>query len=95
MDIKTLSQLGGTVIVVLLFLNYLTKRDNKWTDSLKNNSEANVMLAKALQKLTDRIEMNSSVNIQNTTKIDENVSAVKKNTEGLDKNTKATKLNGH
>jgi hypothetical protein len=73
--IKDLSQLGGTIVTVLLFLNYLTKRDNKWTDSLKANSNSNVVLAKALQKLTDKVEIN--------------ITSLSKNSPILEKNTKA------
>lgn len=90
----TAAQLGGTVFTVVMFLWYLSKRDDKWTDSLKNSSDSNVLLARALQRLTDRIEVNSNVNIQNTTKIDENVVAVKKNTEVISKNTEIIGSNG-
>ncbi len=81
----TYAQLGGTVVVVVLFLNYLTKRDNKWTDSLKYNSQANITLAKALQRLTDIVEKNSNVNIVNTDKIKENTEAAVDNTEAIKK----------
>lgn len=86
-DLTTYAQLGGTVVTVLLFLNYLTKRDNKWTDSLKDNVQANILLAKALQRLTDMVERNSSMSIANTSKIIENVSAVKENTESVKENS--------
>lgn len=79
-DITQYIQLGGQVVVVVLFLNYLTKRDNKWTDSLKASSDSNVVLAKALQRLTDVVERNSSVSVKNTDKIEENVVATDKNT---------------
>lgn len=85
--IKDFAQLGGTVVTVVLFLRYLTTRDNKWSDLLKSNSDSNVALAKALQKLTDKIEANSNVNMRNTSKINENLTAVKDNTESIKKNT--------
>lgn len=93
-DLTTYAQLGGTVVTVLLFLNYLTKRDNKWTDSLKDNVQANILLAKALQRLTDMVERNSTTSTANTSKISENVSAVKENTDAAVKNTEAIKTNG-
>lgn len=79
------AQLGGTVFTVVAFLWYLSRRDNHWTDSLKDNSIANLELAKALQKLTDIIENNSIINRQNT-------GAVQDNTVATDKSTAETKI---
>lgn len=78
-DIVPYAQLGGTVVTVVLFLNYLAKRDNKWTDSLKASSDANVVLARALQRLTDRIEINVPAVSKNTDAVQENTEAIKKN----------------
>lgn len=87
--IKDFAQLGGTVVTVVLFLNYLTKRDSKWTDSLKENSQANVVLARALQKLTDTV-------VRNTLATRESVPTVSENTSAINENTSAVKVsNGH
>lgn len=83
MNIQEISQLGGTVITVLLFLNYLIKRDNKLGDSLKASADSDVILAKALQRLTDMVERNSSLSAINTNKIDENVVATDENTKAI------------
>lgn len=80
--VKDFAQLGGTVVTVLLFLNYLTKRDDKWTDSLKASSDSNVKLARALQKLTDTILKNTPAVSKNTGAVKENTDTVKK-TNGI------------
>lgn len=88
------AQLGGTVFTVVLFLWYLVKRDVQLTNVIddgtqarKENAEANLRLARALQKLTDVIEKNSNVNVAIKGKLDENITAVKENTTVIDKNT--------
>lgn len=85
--IKEAAQLGGTVFTVVAFLWYLSKRDKDSHESNTRQIEANVLLAKALQRLTDKIEANSSMNVDNTAKIKESVDAVEENTESIKKNT--------
>lgn len=87
LDITTLSQLGGTIVTVLLFLGYLRERDVKWAESLKGSADSNVLLAVALQRLTDRIIANSTANTINTQVIDRNVNAVRENTQTVRENT--------
>lgn len=86
--ITTASQLGGTVFVTVAFLWYLLKTSDK-------QIQAQITLARALQKLTDMVERNSLVATVNTSKIGENVVAVKVNTEVIKKNTEVIdKTNG-
>lgn len=77
-------QLGGQVVVVVLFLNYLSKKDKDWSSSLKANSDANILLALALQRLTDAV-------LRNTITVKENVPAVSDNTDAVKKNTEIVK----
>lgn len=87
-DLTTYAQLGGTVVTVILFLNYLNKKDNKWTDWLKDSSKSNIELAKALQKLTVVVENNSTILNNTFYNRTANTEAVKENTEVIDKGTK-------
>lgn len=86
-DLTQYAQLGGIVVTVVLFLRYLTTRDNKWTDSLKASSDSNVILARALQRLTDTV-------IKNTSVVEENIPVVSKNTGAVQDNTDTIKKNG-
>lgn len=86
-------QLGGQVVVVVLFLNYLAKRDSVWSKSLEANSKSNILLAKALQKLTDVVYQNTSAVKENIPTVTKNTVAVKENIPTVIKNTVAVKEN--
>lgn len=74
------AQLGGTVFTTIAFLWYLLKTSDKQV-------QAQITLARALQRLTDIVERNSSAATVNTSKIGENVNALKENTETVKKNS--------
>lgn len=77
-DITQYVQLGGQVVVVVLFLRYLSKRDTEWISSHKANADSSVVLARALQKLTDTIEINIPAVSKNTGAVEDNTDTIKK-----------------
>lgn len=88
------AQLGGTVFTVVSFLWFLrhhlddtnkrqTIRDKEQVKASNRQSSSNVNLAKSLQHLADKININSVVNTKNTKIIKENMVAVKDNTAAV------------
>lgn len=82
------AQLGGTVFTVVAFLWFLSKlnanqvtRDKDAVIATNRQSDSNIDLARALERLSMIITSNTAVNLKNTEVIKENLSAVKDNTE--------------
>lgn len=88
---KEFAQLGGTVVTVVLFLRYLSRRDGEWITSLKENHTSNILLARALQQLTDTIVKNTSAVEHNKRAVEKNEPAVAENTGAVEENTQAIK----
>lgn len=70
-DVTQYVQLGGQVVVVVLFLNYLSKRDDK--------------LGNALDRLREVILQNTVAVRENKPVVSDNTHAVKKNTDTIKK----------
>lgn len=84
------AQLGGTVFVTVAFLWYLTKRDAEAAILSKTQADSNLILARALQKLSDIVSRNTvavgtavTTRKKNTKAIDDNTTVVDKNTEEI------------
>jgi hypothetical protein len=82
------AQLGGTVFTVVVFLWYLSKRDDKNDKNNIRQSEGNILLATALQGLRDVIIRNTTAVGQSIPTQEENTGAIKKNTDTIKKNGK-------
>lgn len=101
MDISFFSeaaQLGGTVFTVVAFLWYLTRllkvqsfRDNQSVIALKEQARSNIVLAKALQRMSDIVGLNTIESNKNTASIVKSKSSSDKNTDAIDKNTDVIK----
>ena len=98
MDFTFLSQaaqLGGTVFTVVIFVRYITTRDKEANESSIRQTKSNLILGRALQKLTDMVEINTGESHKNTVSIGKSKSAIDKNTDVIDKNTEVIGINGN
>lgn len=78
------SQLGGTVFTVVAFLWYLTKllhtqtiRDKESITVINKQSKSNIILAQALQRLSDIINESTETVAKNTKTVDKNTDVIK------------------
>lgn len=97
MDIAFLTEaasLGGTVFTVVAFLWYLTKllntqtiRDKESIIAINKQVESNIVLAKALQRLSDIVNKNTESSVKTKISVDKNSKIVGENTDVIKKTT--------
>jgi len=86
-------QLGSTVFITIAFIWYLVKRDDTVTKVMIDSGKERIVLARALQKLTDAVDRSVIEVRKNTPATEDLTDAVGENTDTIKKTNGSTKIN--
>jgi len=81
------AQLGGSIFITVIFLRYLAKRDRDLALSATRAMKAQIILAKALQQLTDVVNESNTIIDRNKRAVQDNTVTINKYTEVVAKST--------
>lgn len=88
------AQLGTGVFTTIAFLWYLERNSKQQTKISEKRIDADIILAKALQRLTDMVERSLDKSSENTSQLGKNETALKDNTKKVEKNSEVIATNG-